>query len=75
MSLPNQKIAMASQTASFPCNTTHEEQVMMSSTGTPFEITGFRTEKFENDEDDSSKIDRCSDSPSVMELFQAFRNA
>jgi len=66
---------MATQTAPSPCIATYDERVVMSSTGTPFEITGFRTEKFENHEEGSSEIDRCSDSPSVMELFQAFRNA
>jgi hypothetical protein len=47
----------------------------MSSTGRPFEITGFRTEKFENHETTSAEIDQCSDSLSVMELFSAFRDA
>jgi len=40
-----------------------------------FGITGFRTEKFVNHDEDSSKVDRCSDSPAVMEAFEVFFNA
>jgi len=39
-------------------------------------ISGFRTEnKFDNSDADSSKVDRCSDSPAVMEAFEVFFNA
>ena len=37
-----------------------------------FGISGFRTEKFRNDAEDSSLIDQCSDSPSVMDAFEVF---
>jgi hypothetical protein len=47
----------------------------MSSTGTPFEITGFRTKKFINDDDDSSKVDRCIDSPVAMRLLGRLHDA
>ena len=40
-----------------------------------FGISGFRTEKFANDEADSALVDRCSDSPAVMEAFEVFFNA
>ena len=40
-----------------------------------FGISGFRTEKFANHDEDSSKVDRCSDSPAVMEAFEVFFNA
>ena len=41
-----------------------------------FGISGFRTErKFENSDEDSSLVDRCSDSPAVMEAFEVFFNA
>jgi hypothetical protein len=42
---------------------------VMSSTGSPFEITGFRTKKFENDDEHPSLIDSCIDSPEAMELL------
>jgi hypothetical protein len=44
-------------------------RAVMSSTGTPFEITGFRTKKFENDDEHPSLIDSCIDSPEAMELL------
>jgi hypothetical protein len=47
---------------------------IMSSVGTPFEIAGFRTEKFENHGDDISRLDKCSDAPEVMEVFRIFRD-
>jgi hypothetical protein len=40
-----------------------------------FGMSGFRTEKFVNDDEDSSLVDRCSDSPAVMEAFEVFHNA
>ena len=40
-----------------------------------FGISGFRTTKFTNHDEDSSKVDRCSDSPAVMEAFEVFHNA
>jgi len=41
-----------------------------------FGISGFRTErKFDNSDEDSSLVDRCSDSPAVMEAFEVFFNA
>jgi len=40
-----------------------------------FGISGFRTEKFKNHDEDSSLVDRCSDSPAVMEAFEVFHNA
>jgi hypothetical protein len=40
-----------------------------------FGITGFRTTKFKNHDEDLSKVDRCSDSPAVMEAFEVFFNA
>ena len=39
-----------------------------------FGISGFRTEKFRNHDDDLSKVDRCSDSPAVMDAFEVFFN-
>ena len=39
-----------------------------------FGISGFRTTKFTNHDEDSSKVDRCSDSPAVMEAFEVFHN-
>jgi hypothetical protein len=39
-----------------------------------FSITGFWTEKFVNDDEDSSLVDRCSDSPAVMVAFEMFHN-
>ena len=38
-------------------------------------ISGFRTEKFVNHDEDSSKVDRCSDSPAVMEAFEIIHKA
>jgi len=40
-----------------------------------FGISGFRTEKFRNHDEDLSLVDRCSDSPAVMEAFEVFFNA
>ena len=40
-----------------------------------FGITGFRTEKFVNHDEDSSKVSRCSDSPAVMEAFEIIHKA
>ena len=41
-----------------------------------FGVYGFRTtEKFRNHDEDLSKIDRCSDSPAVMDAFEVFFNA
>ena len=40
-----------------------------------FDISGFRTAKFSNNDEDSSLVDRCSDSPAVMEAFEVFFNA
>ena len=40
-----------------------------------FGITGFRTEKFRNDAEDSSKVDRCSDSPAMKEVLELIHNA
>ena len=40
-----------------------------------FGIAGFRTGKFANHDEDSSKIDRCSDSPAVMEAFEIIHKA
>lgn len=37
-----------------------------------FEITGFRTKKFENHEEDASKIDSISDSPAIVRAFRLF---
>jgi hypothetical protein len=51
-----------------------KDKPIMSAVGTPFEITGFRTEKFENHGDDISRVDRCSDSPEVMEVFRVFQD-
>jgi hypothetical protein len=49
-----------------------DENAVMSSAGTPFEITGFRTEKFANHDEDSAKVDRCSDCPAVEAVFKIF---
>jgi hypothetical protein len=49
--------------------TLSDGSVVMSSTGTPFEITGFRTKKFENVDEAPSLIDSCIDSPEAMELL------
>ncbi|MGL4943576.1 MAG: hypothetical protein ACRC46_10345 [Thermoguttaceae bacterium] len=38
-----------------------------------FEITGFRTERFENHEEDSSRVDSLSESPAVTALFKRFQ--
>jgi hypothetical protein len=51
-----------------------EDKPIMSATGTPFEIVGFRTEKFEDHGDDISRVDRCSDEPEVMEVFRILRD-
>ena len=40
-----------------------------------FDTSGFRTGKFSNNDEDSSAVDRCSDSPAVMEAFEVFFNA
>ena len=40
-----------------------------------FGITGFRTEKFKNDAEDSSKVDRCCDHPVMMEVLERIHNA
>jgi hypothetical protein len=37
-----------------------------------FEITGFRAGKFENHEEDTSKIDSISDSPAIVRAFRLF---
>ena len=63
---------MATQTAPSPCIATYDERVVMSSTGTPFEITGFRTEKFENHEEDAARVDSLSDSPAIAKAFRIF---
>jgi hypothetical protein len=41
-----------------------------------FEITGFRTEKFKDDENcDCSKIETISDSPAIVRAFRLFRES
>jgi len=54
------------------CCTPDDEVVVMSSTGTPFEITGFRTEKFDNHDEDASRVDSLSDSPAIEKAFRIF---
>ena len=71
----NQKIAMSTRTAPLPCSVTDHERVAMSGTVSPFEITGFRTEKFENHEEDSSKVDQCVDSPAARKLLERIHEA
>jgi hypothetical protein len=46
----------------------------MSSTGIPFEITGFRaeTDRFDNHESDASRVDSISDSPAIEKAFRIF---
>ena len=38
-------------------------------------ISGFRTEKFANDEADSALVDRCSDSPAMKDVLESIYNA
>lgn len=40
-----------------------------------FGIIGFRTEKFVNHEDDSSKVDRCSDHPIMAKVLDRIHDA
>jgi hypothetical protein len=40
-----------------------------------FGISGFRTEKFKNNDEDSSKVDRCSDSPAMTEVLGLIHDA
>jgi hypothetical protein len=40
-----------------------------------FGISAFRTEKFDNNDEDSSLVDRCSDHPAVMEAFAVLHEA
>jgi len=54
------------------CCMPNDEVVVMSSTGTPFEITGFRTEKLENHDEDASRVDSLSDSPAIEKAFRIF---
>jgi hypothetical protein len=57
------------------CHTSNDEQEIPKDVAERFGITGFRTKKFENDDEDSSLVDRCSASPAVMEAFEVFHNA
>jgi hypothetical protein len=51
------------------------DAVTVDNNNTSFEITEFRTEKFENaDDGDISCIDGCSESSEVMEIFRIFRD-
>ena len=63
---------MSESQAFSPCCIPDDGQVVMSSTGTPFEITGFRTEKFENHDEDASRVDSLSDSPAIEQAFRIF---
>ena len=38
-------------------------------------ISGFRTKKFANDEEDSALVDRCSDSPAMKGVLESIYNA
>jgi hypothetical protein len=60
-----------------PMRTTHNipEEAIIDSVGMPFEIVGFRTARFENDEEDSSKIDDCIDSPAAREVLNRLHDA
>ena len=40
-----------------------------------YEIAGFRTEKFDNHDEDSSRVDSLSDSPAIMGVFRRFCNS
>jgi hypothetical protein len=40
-----------------------------------FSISGFRTEKFVNDDEDSSLVDRCSDHPVMMDALDRIHSA
>jgi hypothetical protein len=40
-----------------------------------FGISGFRTEKFVNDDEDSSLVDRCSDHPVMMDVLDRIHSA
>ena len=40
-----------------------------------YEIATFRTEKFDNHDEDSSRVDSLSDSPAVMGVFRRFCNS
>jgi hypothetical protein len=51
-----------------------EDKPIMSTVGTPFEIIGFRTEKFEDHGDDISRVDSLSEELEVMEIFRIFQN-
>ena len=63
---------MTESRTSTPCCTSDDEKVVMSSTGVPFEITGFRTERFDNHEEDASRVDSLSDSPAIEKAFRIF---
>ena len=52
-----------------------EEEPVADSIGTPFEIVGFRTARFENDDEDSSKIDDCIDTPAAREVLERLHDA
>jgi hypothetical protein len=54
---------------------TDDKKLMPERIAERFDTSGFRTEKFSNNDEDSSKVDRCSDSPTVMEAFEVFFNA
>jgi hypothetical protein len=45
--------------------------VIIGETGS-FEITGFRTKKFENHEEDATKVDTISESPAIARAFRLF---
>jgi hypothetical protein len=62
------------ETPSSPKQNTSDDTPILDSAGVPFEITRFRTEKFENHGDDISRVDRCSDDPGIMEILHGFRN-
>jgi len=63
---------MTEPRTSAPCCASDDEQIVMSSTGVPFEITGFRTERFDNHEEDASRVDSLSDSPAIEKAFRIF---
>jgi len=46
------------------------EEPIIDGVGYPLEIVGFRTAKFENDEEDSSSVDACIDSPAAREVLE-----
>jgi len=67
------KNTVSTQTAPLSRNEADNERIIMSSTGTPFDITGFRTpEKFKNHDADASRIDSLSTCPDVEETCRIF---